>query len=44
MILYYVRHGDPIYDPNSLTPLGMRQAEALAKRFGIYGLDETVCA
>ena len=39
MILYYVRHGDPIYDPNSLTPLGQRQAEALAKRFGVHGLD-----
>ena len=40
MIFYYVRHGDPIYDPDSLTPLGHRQAEALAKRFSIYGLDE----
>jgi len=29
MILFYVRHGDPIYDPDSLTPLGKRQAEAL---------------
>lgn len=40
MILYYVRHGDPIYDPDSLTELGHKQAEALAKRFQLYGLDE----
>ena len=40
MILYYVRHGDPVYNPDSLTPLGQRQAEALAKRFSVYGLDE----
>jgi probable phosphoglycerate mutase len=40
MILYYVRHGDPIYDPDSLTPLGQRQAEAVAKRFAVYGLDK----
>jgi probable phosphoglycerate mutase len=40
MILYYVRHGDPIYDPDSLTELGHKQAEALSKRFEKYGLDE----
>ena len=40
MILYYVRHGDPIYDPDSLTELGHKQAAALAKRFTLYGLDE----
>ena len=40
MILYYVRHGDPIYDPDSLTELGKKQAEALSKRFLNYGLDE----
>ena len=40
MILYYVRHGDPIYDPDSLTPLGHKQAEALSKRFALYGLDQ----
>ena len=40
MLLYYVRHGDPIYDPDSLTPLGKRQAEAVAKRLARYGLDE----
>ncbi len=32
MLLFFVRHGDPIYDPDSLTPLGHRQAEALVAR------------
>ena len=40
MLLYYVRHGDPVYNPDSLTPLGKRQAEAVAKRLSRYGLDE----
>ena len=30
MLFYYVRHGDPIYTPDSLTELGHRQAEAVA--------------
>lgn len=33
MRLYFVRHGEPIYDPDSLTPLGEKQAEALSKWF-----------
>ena len=40
MIFFYIRHGDPTYRPDDLTPLGERQAEALAKRFAVYGLDE----
>lgn len=40
MLLFYVRHGDPIYDPDSLTPLGKRQAEACAKRLSRYGVDK----
>ncbi len=39
MLLYYIRHGDPIYDPDSLTPLGERQAEAIGRRLCVYGLD-----
>lgn len=39
MLLFYIRHGDPIYRPDSLTPLGHRQAEAVAKRLAIYGID-----
>lgn len=44
MIFYYIRHGDPIYDPDSLTPLGTRQAESIAKRLAIYGLDKIYCS
>ena len=40
MLLYYVRHGDPIYNPDSLTDLGQAQAEALKHRFADHGLDE----
>ena len=40
MILYYVRHGDPIYSPDSLTKLGHEQAKALSKRMAKFGLDE----
>lgn len=40
MLLYFIRHGDPIYEPDMLTPLGKRQAEALARRLARYGLDE----
>ena len=40
MIFYYIRHGEPIYEPDSLTEYGVEQAKALAKRFALYGLDE----
>ena len=40
MLFFYVRHGDPIYDPDSLTPLGHRQADAVAKRLALYGIDK----
>lgn len=40
MLLFYVRHGDPIYNPDSLTPLGERQAEAIARRLALYGIDK----
>ena len=40
MLFYYIRHGDPIYDPDSLTPLGERQAESVAKRLALHGIDE----
>ena len=39
MLLYFIRHGDPIYAPDQLTPLGERQAEAVAKRLSLHGLD-----
>ncbi len=40
MLIYYIRHGDPVYDPDGLTPLGARQAEAVAKRLALHGVDE----
>lgn len=40
MILYFIRHGDPIYNPDSLTTLGHLQADALAKRLSRYNIDE----
>ena len=40
MLLFSIRHGEPIYDPDSLTPFGHRQAEAVAKRLALYGIDE----
>lgn len=39
MLLFYIRHGDPVYDPDSLTPLGEAQAAAVAKRLLLYGVD-----
>ena len=40
MLLFYVRHGDPTYRPDALTPLGHRQAESVAKRLALFGIDE----
>lgn len=40
MLLYYIRHGRPIYNPDQLTPAGKRQAEAIAKRLSIHGVDK----
>ncbi len=40
MLLYIIRHGDPIYDPDSLTPLGHKQAKALVPRLAPLGFDK----
>ena len=40
MLFYYIRHGDPIYNPDSLTAFGHEQARALTKRLAVHGLDE----
>ena len=40
MLLYIIRHGAPIYAPDSLTPRGHLQAKALAKRLAVQGLDK----
>lgn len=39
MLFFFIRHGDPCYDPDSLTPLGLRQAEAIGRRLALYGID-----
>lgn len=39
MLLFYVRHGHPTYDPDELTPLGKRQAESVAHRLCDFGVD-----
>lgn len=40
MIFFYIRHGDPISEPESLTVLGEKQADAVAKRLALYGVDK----
>ena len=40
MLLYLIRHGDPIYDPDSLTELGHKQANALVPRLAPLGFDK----
>ena len=39
MLLYLIRHGDPDYANDSLTPLGRRQAEAVSRRLALSGID-----
>ena len=40
MLLYIIRHGQPDYKNDCLTEEGRKQAEALAKRLSVNGLDE----
>ena len=39
MLLYIIRHGDPIYSTDTLTERGTIQAEAVAKRMQASGID-----
>ena len=39
MLLFYIRHGEPVYKPDSLTPNGELQAEAIGRRLAKYGVD-----
>lgn len=39
MLLYIIRHGDPIYVSDSLTPKGILQAEAVGKRLAASKID-----
>ena len=38
MVLYVIRHGDPDYKNDSLTELGIRQAELLGRRLQKSGI------
>ncbi len=40
MLLYIVRHGDPIYETDSLTERGILQAEAVGKRIAASGINQ----
>ena len=40
MLFFYVRHGDPIYVPDSLTPFGHRQAEAVGRMLSLYRINK----
>lgn len=40
MLFYYIRHGDPIYSPDSLTEHGKVQAEALSEMLCNSGFDK----
>ena len=40
MLFFYIRHGDPTYRPDELTPKGRREAEAIGKRLVLFGLDK----
>lgn len=40
MLILYIRHGEPIYDPDSLTELGMQQAEDIANYLSVEGVDK----
>ena len=39
MLLYIIRHGDPIYETDTLTPRGREQAEAVGIRMKKVGID-----
>lgn len=40
MLFYFLRHGEPIYEPDCLTELGKKQAEALAERLNTVKFDK----
>ncbi len=39
MLFYYIRHGEPIYDPDMLTERGKAEASALGEKLYRTGLD-----
>ena len=44
MRLYIIRHADPDYSIDSITPEGHLEAKALSERFSTHGLDRIYCS
>lgn len=44
MRLYIIRHADPDYENNTITPDGHLEAQALAKRLAAHGFDRIFCS
>ena len=44
MLLFYVRHGDPVYETDSLTEQGFAQAEAVVSRMKRIRPDRIFCS
>jgi broad specificity phosphatase PhoE len=40
MLLIYVRHGDPNYETDTLTEIGLKQAADVADFLSVYGVDQ----
>lgn len=40
MLLFYIRHAEPIYNPDSLTEMGHLQAKAISKRLQNANIEE----
>ena len=43
-VLYIIRHADPDYQNDTLTPAGHLEAQALARRLASYRLDRIYCS
>src|SRR5688572_8030908 len=44
MRIYIIRHADPDYANDTITPAGHLEAQALAKRMSSIGLDRIYCS
>ena len=44
MLLYIIRHGDPDYALDSLTPKGFKEAELLAHRLSKFNINDFYCS
>ena len=44
MRIVFIRHGEPDYSKDSLTPKGWREAELLAKRISKWNVSQFYCS